>query len=81
MSYISAVSGGGASADAIKSMILESNPLLESMGNAMTLRNNNSSRFGKYFELKFDHSGIPRAGYITNYLLGQMETMRNDESL
>jgi myosin heavy subunit len=69
MSYISAVSGGGSGAEAIKQQILESNPLLEALGNAKTLRNNNSSRFGKYVDTQFDAAGIPRAGHITNYLL------------
>lgn len=67
--YIAAVSGGGAGVDALKETFLRSNPVLEAFGNAKTLRNNNSSRFGKYFELKFDHFGSPKGGVITNYLL------------
>eukprot|EP01111_Echinosteliopsis_oligospora_P014908 TRINITY_DN5735_c0_g1_i1.p1 TRINITY_DN5735_c0_g1~~TRINITY_DN5735_c0_g1_i1.p1 ORF type:complete len:806 (-),score=234.13 TRINITY_DN5735_c0_g1_i1:55-2472(-) len=69
MQYLAAVSGTGATVDKIKNIILESNPLLESFGNAKTLRNNNSSRFGKYIEIQFDHKGDPIGGKISNYLL------------
>ena len=45
MNYLSHVSGGGAAAQQVKDVILQSNPLLEAFGNAKTVRNNNSSRF------------------------------------
>ncbi|KAI8999429.1 P-loop containing nucleoside triphosphate hydrolase protein [Gaertneriomyces semiglobifer] len=73
MNYIAAVSGKGGSmnnvVDNVKKIILGSNPLLESFGNAKTVRNNNSSRFGKYFEINFSKSGAPCGGKISNFLL------------
>ncbi|KAM6967963.1 myosin IEb [Aplochiton taeniatus] len=69
MSYISKVSGGGAKVQHVKDIILQSNPLLEAFGNAKTVRNNNSSRFGKYFEIQFSRGGEPDGGKISNFLL------------
>lgn len=76
MKYISAVSGNSDGVDYVKHVILESNPLLEAFGNAKTLRNNNSSRFGKYFEIQFNASGDPCGGSITNYLLEKSRVTR-----
>uniref|UniRef100_H3CB84 Osteoclast-stimulating factor 1 n=1 Tax=Tetraodon nigroviridis TaxID=99883 RepID=H3CB84_TETNG len=69
MSYVSKVSGGGAKVQHVKDIILQSNPLLEAFGNAKTVRNNNSSRFGKYFEIQFSRGGAPDGGRISNFLL------------
>jgi len=69
MHYIAAVSGAQEEVTRVKDVILGSNPLLEAFGNAATIRNNNSSRFGKYMEIQFDLKGDPEGGLITNYLL------------
>jgi len=69
MQFIAAVSGSSPSVTHVKNVIIESNPLLEAFGNAKTLRNNNSSRFGKYMEIQFDLSGDPQGGRVNNYLL------------
>uniref|UniRef100_A0A669BRH3 Osteoclast-stimulating factor 1 n=1 Tax=Oreochromis niloticus TaxID=8128 RepID=A0A669BRH3_ORENI len=78
MGYISRVSGGGPRVQHVKDIILQSNPLLEAFGNAKTLRNNNSSRFGKYFEIQFSSGGEPDGGKISNFLLEKSRVvMRN----
>mmetsp|Transcript_9012 Transcript_9012/g.13072 ORF Transcript_9012/g.13072 Transcript_9012/m.13072 type:complete len:1706 (-) Transcript_9012:256-5373(-) len=49
--------------------VLQSNPILEAFGNGKTLRNDNSSRFGKYIELGFSRAGILLGAKCQTYLL------------
>uniref|UniRef100_A0A8C6HIQ9 Myosin IA n=1 Tax=Mus spicilegus TaxID=10103 RepID=A0A8C6HIQ9_MUSSI len=76
MSYVAAVCGKGEQVNSVKEQLLQSNPVLEAFGNAKTIRNNNSSRFGKYMDIEFDFKGSPLGGVITNYLLEKSRVVK-----
>ncbi|GJW97303.1 myosin-15 isoform X1 [Tanacetum coccineum] len=70
MQYLTYVGGRAASDDrTVEQQVLESNPLLEAFGNARTVRNDNSSRFGKFVEIQFDANGRISGAAIRTYLL------------
>lgn len=68
-SLASATSSLSSDTGSIENQVLQSNPILESFGNARTMRNDNSSRFGKFIELQFTRYGKLVGAQIQTYLL------------
>ena len=55
--------------DEVSSRLMQTNPVMEALGNAKTVRNNNSSRFGKHFDVQFSSNGIIIGAFTSIYLL------------
>ena len=75
MLYLTTLGAGGSMNQvengemSIMERVLQSNPVLEAFGNARTLRNDNSSRFGKFIELGFSRAGHLVGAKVQTYLL------------
>ncbi|XP_048581655.1 unconventional myosin-Va isoform X2 [Nematostella vectensis] len=68
MRYFSAV-GGASTETQIEKKVIATNPIMEAIGNAKTIRNDNSSRFGKYLEISFDRNHHIIGAHMRTYLL------------
>ncbi|KAK8937305.1 hypothetical protein KSP39_PZI012267 [Platanthera zijinensis] len=70
MRYLAFMGGrSGTEGRTVEQQVLESNPVLEAFGNAKTVKNNNSSRFGKFVEIQFDKYGKISGAAVRTYLL------------
>uniref|UniRef100_UPI00398EC91C myosin-IIIb n=1 Tax=Pristiophorus japonicus TaxID=55135 RepID=UPI00398EC91C len=71
---------GKANNRALREKILQVNPLVEAFGNACTAINDNSSRFGKYLEMKFTLAGAVMGAKISEYLLEKSRVIQQPAS-
>lgn len=77
MRYLAAAKSGTVNTK-IQAAVLAASPVLEAFGNAKTVRNNNSSRFGRFMQLQVASGGGIEYGFIQNFLLEKSRIVTQD---
>lgn len=67
--HLTALSQKGSHGSGVEQTILSAGPVLEAFGNAKTAHNNNSSRFGKFIQVKYKENGMVQGAIVQKYLL------------
>ena len=81
MAHLLEISNAGGEGNLVHQRIINASPILESFGNARTVLNDNSSRFGKYIEMKFSPKGGFTEACVESYLLEKVRviSLTNEE--
>ena len=79
MKYLAYISSNDSSKN-IEKKVIQSNPILEAFGNAKTIRNDNSSRFGKFIKLQFNENNKLLGSEIETYLLEKIRVVNQSSN-
>lgn len=79
MRYFASSKGGNMDLR-IQTAIMSANPVLEAFGNAKTIRNNNSSRFGRFMQMTISRDGGIKNGSVVAFLLEKSRILTQDDS-
>ncbi|CBZ51826.1 hypothetical protein NCLIV_016180 [Neospora caninum Liverpool] len=80
MSFFASGQPGEFSHQRIQDAVIAANPVLEAFGNAKTVRNNNSSRFGRFMQLQLGERGGIQYGSIRNFLLEKVRVTSQEQN-